>query len=372
MVDKTIIIIYYSLLIHIVNSNILSTRNLRKFRMFPKLRLPNQCYNLIQYGLKKQKNSYQTKRSCEFFYDVINDEKQASEWLKEINSKLEEFGKFSDIWFATDTEYEVYNNHKSNFDNTRMGLIQFYNGQLMDRPILFQTIDNDVKTNTNIMPILHKFLSNPNIHKLFHCYGNDYPVIMNFMKEYQSQFQLSGFAGDTFHMARLLNANVESDSLKNLSMLYNPNGSIKFDHEIMDDDFDFNPSETIEHLRTPQTMKYAARDVTVTYELGMQLKEKLMEQQCEYLQFENPIKSNLWQVYKETWRPFGQLLVEIESEGFTINRQYLKHQKENAEKECENNINKFLQWAEQQTKGVKYMNVSSKPQLAHFFLVEIE
>ena len=77
----------------------------------------------------------------------------------------------------------------------------------------------------------------------------------------------------------------------------------------------------------------------------------------------------LWNIYESIWRPFGELLVEMESNGFHINSEYLHNLETTSTTKKQEHIDEFLKWAEDITQdpNVKYINTQSKTQLGYLF-----
>ena len=102
---------------------------------------------------------------------------------------------------------------------------------IMTKPVIFQLYDietNDI--NFELIKSIQDFLINPMYSKVFHNYSIDAHTINNVLRKLYPNnplYKLQGFAGDSMHMARLLDAGSKENSLKALSVKYNPNGTIK-------------------------------------------------------------------------------------------------------------------------------------------------
>ena len=107
----------------------------------------------------------------------------------------------------------------------------------------------------------------------------------------------------------------------------------------------------------------------MTFELCCKLKQHLSEQNCRLRLYDPPQSCTLWDIYKSIWRPFGALLVEMESNGMHIDLDYLHRLEEEAVNDKQKNIETFIKWAEMVTNdpNVKYINCGSKVQLGYLF-----
>ena len=86
----------------------------------------------------------------------------------------------------------------------------------------------------------------------------------------------------------------------------------------------------VEELQTsPETrsqwIAYSALDAVATYELYQKLQCKLKQMACE---MDPAVKASLrrvgdlsqWNLYESFWQPFGELLTDMEKEGFLVDR----------------------------------------------------
>ena len=80
---------------------------------------------------------------------------------------------------------------------------------IMEKPVIFQLYDigsNDL--NADLLQSIHEFLVDPMYSKVFHYYSVDAHTINNALHTLSPTLKLNGFAADTMHLARLLNAGV--------------------------------------------------------------------------------------------------------------------------------------------------------------------
>jgi DNA polymerase-1 len=71
----------------------------------------------------------------------------------------------------------------------------------------------------------------------------------------------------------------------------------------------------------------------------------------------------MYDFYNEYWRPFGEILVRMESEGMLVDRAYLEGIEKVAKAEQEIAVDRFRKWACRYCPDAKYMNVGSDLQL---------
>jgi len=103
---------------------------------------------------------------------------------------------------------------------------------IMSKPVIFQLYDienNDI--NFELLESIADFLINPMYSKVFHNYSIDAHTINNALRKIYpdnvSMQRPQGFAADSMHMTRLLDAGSPENSLKALSVKYNPDGTVK-------------------------------------------------------------------------------------------------------------------------------------------------
>ena len=75
----------------------------------------------------------------------------------------------------------------------------------------------------------------------------------------------------------------------------------------------------------------------------------------------------MYDFYEEYWRPFGVLLVQMESEGMLVDRTHLLEIEKLAITEKQIASDKFRKWASKYCPDAKYMNVGSDAQIRQLF-----
>ena len=74
-------------------------------------------------------------------------------------------------------------------------------------------------------------------------------------------------------------------------------------------------------------------------------------------------RGTMYDFYEQYWRPFGALLVKMETEGMLVDRGYLSEIEKTAIAERQLTADKFRKWASKYCPDAKYMNVKSTIQI---------
>lgn len=131
---------------------------------------------------------------------------------------------------------------------------------------------------------------------------------------------------------------------------------------------------SVEELQTDQAHRslwihYSARDAKATFDLYHALKDKLSHRKESICYMDDALKSSypglntLWDFYTHVWRPFGELLTDMEDEGFYVNKDHLKKSQEQAEKDRKEASDRFQAWAKHAIVGGEYLNPASDAQI---------
>ena len=78
-------------------------------------------------------------------------------------------------------------------------------------------------------------------------------------------------------------------------------------------------------------------------------------------------RGTMYDFYEQYWRPFGALLVKMETEGMLVDRGYLSEIEKTAIAERQLTADKFRKWASKYCPDAKYMNVKSAIQIRQLF-----
>ncbi|KAG8639707.1 DNA polymerase I A, chloroplastic/mitochondrial [Manihot esculenta] len=227
------------------------------------------------------------------------------------------------------------------------------------------------------------FFKDPNIRKVWHNYSFDNHVIENY------DFPVYGFHADTMHMARLWNSSRRTDggySLEALTgdkrvmsgvqscyeeligkvsmkMIFGKNKLRKDGSE--GKIITIAPVEELQREERELWICYSALDAISTWQLYESLKHKLC--QMPWKVDGKPVGKSMYDFYQEYWKPFGELLVRMETEGILVDRAYLAELEKVAKAEQEVAANRFRNWACKYCPDAKYMNVGSDTQLRQLF-----
>ncbi|CDP05771.1 unnamed protein product [Coffea canephora] len=240
----------------------------------------------------------------------------------------------------------------------------------------------------NILAEFAPFFEDPSIKKVWHNYSFDNHVIENY------GLKLAGFHADTMHMARLWNSSRRLEGGYSLEALTGDSSvmsdarlclgeeligkvSMKtiFGKKKIKKDGSEGKVVTIPSVEELQTEErelwicYSALDSISTLRLYESLKTKLSRMEWK---LDGARRGSMFDFYKQYWRPFGELLVEMETEGMLVDRAYLAEIEKVAKAEQEVAADRFRNWASKYCPHAKYMNVGSDAQLRQLFFGGIQ
>ncbi|KAJ0975125.1 hypothetical protein J5N97_017090 [Dioscorea zingiberensis] len=232
------------------------------------------------------------------------------------------------------------------------------------------------------------FFVDPSIKKVWHNYSFDSHVIENY------GIKISGFHADTMHLARLWNSSRRLDGGYSLEALtsdprviskqtFSDSSQKRKTNLSLDDDLfvgkismksifgkkkvkkdgsegkliTMDPVETLQRSTRIPWICYSALDSISTLRLYDSLKVKL--EKMEWL-VDGRERGNMYDFYLEYWRPFGNLLVKMESEGMLVDRTYLSEIEKVAISEQQVAADKFRKWADKILTSQKHFTVHSK------------
>ncbi|XP_054797248.1 DNA polymerase I B, chloroplastic/mitochondrial isoform X2 [Prosopis cineraria] len=236
------------------------------------------------------------------------------------------------------------------------------------------------------------FFKDQSIKKVWHNYSFDNHVIENY------GLKVSGFHADTMHMARLWNSSRRLDGGYSLEALTSDKRVMCGTHLNHENDLigkvsmkaifgrkkvkkdgsvgkmiTIPPVEELQRDERIPWICYSALDARSTLKLYESLKSHLSKMlwkvdgvQMMGLASEKSMhdsEKSMYDFYEEYWRPFGELLVQMESEGMLVDRVYLAEIEKVAKAEQEVAVNRFRKWASRYCPDAKYMNVGSDAQL---------
>ncbi|KAF2309841.1 hypothetical protein GH714_005344 [Hevea brasiliensis] len=227
------------------------------------------------------------------------------------------------------------------------------------------------------------FFEDPDIRKVWHNYSFDNHVIENY------EFPVYGFHADTMHMARLWNSSRRTEGGYSLEALTGDKRVMSGFHSCYEEligkvsmktIFGKNklkkdgsegkiitiaPVEELQREDRELWICYSALDAISTWQLYESLKNKLCRMPWKV--DGRPVGKSMYDFYQEYWKPFGKLLVRMETEGILVDRPYLAEMEKVAKAEQEVAANRFRNWACKYCPDAKYMNVGSDTQLRQLF-----
>ncbi|KAL0917416.1 hypothetical protein M5K25_012474 [Dendrobium thyrsiflorum] len=227
------------------------------------------------------------------------------------------------------------------------------------------------------------FFEDETIKKVWHNYSFDSHILEN------CGIKVSGFHADTMHLARLWDSSRRIDGGYSLEALTSDPivmsgtgfhtvdefmGKISmkslFGKRKVKKDGSEGKSITIapvEHLQRKELIPwicYSVSDSMNTLKLYESLKAKL--EAMDWV-FDGICKGSMYEFYEEYWRPFGNLLANMEAEGLLVDRAYLSDVEKVAIAEQEVAADRFRSWASKYCPDAKYMNVGSDAQIRQLF-----
>ncbi|KAK6154416.1 hypothetical protein DH2020_008664 [Rehmannia glutinosa] len=227
------------------------------------------------------------------------------------------------------------------------------------------------------------FFEDPSIKKVWHNYSFDNHVIENY------GLKVSGFYADTMHMARLWNSARRTEGGYSLEALTGDSAimsdakigpgetvigkvSMKniFGRKKLKKDgsegklITIPPVEELQRVERKLWICYSALDSISTLRLYESLEKKLLKTPWSV---DGQYKGSMFNNYEKYLRPFGELLVKMETEGMLVDRSYLAEIEKVAKAEQQVAADRFRKWASKYCPDAKYMNVGSDAQLRQLF-----
>ncbi|XP_068668376.1 DNA polymerase I A, chloroplastic/mitochondrial-like [Aristolochia californica] len=228
------------------------------------------------------------------------------------------------------------------------------------------------------------FFEDPSIRKVWHNYSFDCHVLENY------GIKVSGFHADTLHLARLWDSSRRANGGYSLEALTG-NLKVMSDRQKKDDDglilgkismksifgkkkvkkdgsegklIAIAPVEELQREERVPWICYSAFDSISTLKLYESLKVKLKDMNWV---LDGVALGSMYDFYEKYWRPFGELLVKMETEGMLVDRAHLAEIEKVATVEQKIAAEKFRKWASKYCPHAIYMNVGSDTQLRQLF-----
>lgn len=127
-----------------------------------------------------------------------------------------------------------------------------------------------------------------------------------------------------------------------------------------------SPVEILQREERKPWICYSVLDAKSTLKLYESLKNQLSQMRWK-LDGKTVDGKHMFDFYEEYWRPFGELLIKMETEGMLVDRKYLAEVEKVAKAEQEIAANRFRNWASRYCSDAQYMNVGSDAQLRQLF-----
>lgn len=223
------------------------------------------------------------------------------------------------------------------------------------------------------------FFEDSSIKKVWHNYSFDCHVIENY------GIKLLGFHADTMHMARLWDSSRRTDGGYSLEALTS-DPRVMFESQMRDEEdligkismktifgrrktkkdgskgkiVYIPPVEELQRLERQPWICYSSLDAMSTLKLYQSLKTKLSKMPWI---MNGKYRGNMLNFYENYWQPFGELLVQMETEGMLVDRAHLSEVEKVAIAEQQIAANRFRNWASRYCPDARYMNVGSDSQL---------
>ncbi|KAJ0047140.1 hypothetical protein Pint_04190 [Pistacia integerrima] len=241
------------------------------------------------------------------------------------------------------------------------------------------------KHDYHLVSNIHKWLSchlafgagfcNWSLYQVWHNYSFDNHVIENY------GFKVSGFHADTMHMARLWNSSRRTEGGYSLEALTGDQKVMSEVTSCQEKDLfgkvsmktifgrrkvkkdgsegkmiTLPPVEELQRQERKSWICYSALDAISTLKLYESLQNKLSKM---YWKLDGKLVQGetMFDFYQKYWRPFGEILIKMETEGMLVDRPYLAEIEKVAKAEQEDAVNRFRNWAIKYCPDAKYMNV---------------
>lgn len=215
--------------------------------------------------------------------------------------------------------------------------------------------------------------------QVWHNYSFDNHVVENY------GLKVSGFHADTMHMARLWDSSRRAVGGYSLEALTRDSKVMSGVHMLNREELvgkismktifgkkklkkdgtegkiiTIAPVEVLQREDRKPWISYSALDSISTLKLYESMKKKLLAREWF---LDGARKGSMFDFYQKYWRPFGELLVKMETEGMLVDRAYLSKVEKVAKAEKKVAVDRFRNWASKHCPDAWYMNVGSDTQL---------
>lgn len=227
-----------------------------------------------------------------------------------------------------------------------------------------------------LLNVFKPYFESKQFKKVWHNYAFDRHILGN------HGIVTDGFAGDTMHMARLVNSTHTRFSLEEVSRNYldaeKRSMMTRFGApEKLSDGSDGkkvcipSTTELQRNLRyRSDWIDYATTDAELTHRLFFTLDARLSGMKVEGV---NSIPEilirfpNLQALYQRLLIPFGELLTDMERNGFKVDVDFLREAQRQADNDRQKLEDKFVAWASTKSPDARFMNINSDQQKLQMF-----
>ncbi|EKX35753.1 hypothetical protein GUITHDRAFT_79451 [Guillardia theta CCMP2712] len=223
-----------------------------------------------------------------------------------------------------------------------------------------------------VLAVFKVWFEDERFKKIFHNWSFDSHILRN------HGITVRGFAGDTIHMARLWDASrLSTGKGYKLSVLSNEllgwgKTEMKEVFSVRKLKKDGTPGKvlilrdscSIQTDDDPKIFRkwvhYSTYDSLCTWYLYYKLRKELEE-----MSWSPDLLLCMFQFYERFWKPFGEILTDIERTGIFIDRDYLRQQAAAAERDKEEKLAGFRRWVGKLCPDGIYMNTRSNLHKKH-------
>nr|PNR49997.1 hypothetical protein PHYPA_011894 [Physcomitrium patens] len=300
--------------------------------------------------------------------------------------------KYKDVVHACDTEVtEIDVKNESPVGHGRITCFSIYCGPTADfgdgkNRLWIDVLDGG----EDVLKVFKRYFESPSIKKVWHNYSFDKHVLG------RHGIHPQGFHADTIHLARLYDSARRGAkggySLEVLSADEKVmDGYIRHSTEVdesvlagkksMKELFgkanlkkDGTPGKIktippVHELQRDEELRdawiyYSTFDAVCTWRLFLSLQQKLSSTPWNVADLKK--KGSMYDFYEKYWRPFGEVLVQMEADGMLVDCNHLATVEKVAKAQQEISVSRFRKWAAKYCADAAQMNVGSDAQIRQF------
>mmetsp|Transcript_105215 Transcript_105215/g.250471 ORF Transcript_105215/g.250471 Transcript_105215/m.250471 type:complete len:818 (+) Transcript_105215:71-2524(+) len=258
--------------------------------------------------------------------------------MQEADRVLKILRQHEDQYHAIDTEVRGWTPEVTPYGHGEVVCFSIFVGPNVDFGSGAQLLVDNMDEDGNLRGLVEHFreyFEDPGIKKVFQNYAFDRAILLN------HGCRVAGFHADTMHMARLINSDAESVSLQALGETHLSGMWKKQDFKLLLKKVGATSTEEIHKSQDPTVRKewvdYAAFDAQVTWKLHQKF-HQLLSMDVNRVTGQG---GTLLDFYEKFWRPFAEVLVDIEERGVYLDQNFLKQQMKVAEKDREKALTAF-------------------------------